>query len=448
MAVVAALAVLACVCLRTEPVRPQSFRMTNGVEVTLMAATNDTNQTIVLGKPYQRALYRLLPAKWKLWSGAKEYKTSSFSAPQTMDPTFWLLESSPDLSPHLRALVGSSFSSGISVSTAYFPVHVLDEFGVEYGPNGSSMGTVHIGPNEELSYYQINAPDPHGKIVGLCIYDPDARSSRLATFMIPGWTNGAFSAMPHPPPLLQRDGDLEIQMISLLTGLWARPLAYTRMTNEIPFSQMTFRLKKDGVPVFNWTTKSIKITDAHGGEIPVRSTASGIRGTDRIFNFEGKLDPANGPFKLRMGFTHYTGFASNELVTVRDVPFPDGSESREPMIETEVLGKKLMVKNIYATNAPRPVHFFQSNQVVMRIEVLPMTAGDNVQLVAVEDEQGREVLHGNVGAAAKGDIYFGFQPYARAKSMKLTFAVHKSRSVEFEAMPVMVATNDLSAKKY
>ncbi|MDB6022797.1 MAG: hypothetical protein JWQ04_2654 [Pedosphaera sp.] len=433
--VVIALAALSLFVMRTKPQPVQSFRMTNGVVVAFLETTYGSNHTLVLGKSYQRSLYKMLPAALKPWSGATAVKVATQTIPRTNTPAFWLHETFPQ--PNDPSLPGGH-------SGGYLPVRVVDEFGCEYDPNGASMGTIYAGREGDISYYQIDTPDPHGKIVGICIYDSDVKTQRLANFLIPGTALVPLPAPTQPLTLPKQDGDLTFQLTSLFAGLKSEPFGYTKMTNGISFSQAIFHITRNGAPVPNWFPENLKVTDAHDKVISIRALSQGFRGGDNVLNFEPALDPAVGPFKLRVDFVHHTGFSPDELVTLKNVPFPTGSESLAPQMEVELPGRQLLVENIYAARAPRPISSVQPSQPVMEARLTPATNSVHLQLIRAVNEAGTEMPCWSTDRTGKGEYYFAFDPGVRASSMTLTFAVHQSRFAEFEATPILVSTNKLS----
>lgn len=440
-AVLVVLITLGFITFHTRPEPVQSFRKPDGSVVTLLGVTYGSNHTMVSGKSYQRSLYKILPGKLKSLSGARVYSTAGS---QTNVPMIWLLESSPVT--NLLAPSAARPGSGLAMRLAFagqpdndVSVRVLDEFGCEYEPRGFSVGR-NWSQNEVVSHYQLDAGDPHGGIAGFCIYDSDVKTNRIGTFLIPGKALLSIEKTNVTSAPVQ-DGELTFQLTSLLTGMKSAPFSFFKTNKTVLFSQAAFRVEKNGKLAPGWFVNSLQITDTHGKVIKWLATTHGYKGDDAIFNLDVALEPTNEPFKLRVEFQNRTIFSPEEEVTFKDVPFPDAAETLVQVGETNVLGWRLSLENIYGRLSQKPTNYFLGNQTLVDVRLTPATNTAYLQLVRAVDEGGNEILRSAAVPKGKGVYYFSFGPNAKARSMTLTFAVHKSHFVEFEATPVVVATN-------
>jgi hypothetical protein len=410
---------------------PQTLRLSDGTLVTFLGATYGTNHTIVWGKPHQRSLYTLLPPKWKSWSRAT---VNTFVTSNTNDPVFWL------------------FETGRPTNAGYPAMRLVDEYGCELDPNGYSMGmsyTSQGGPDskESVSHYQFDAPLPCGRIVGICIYDSAAKTQKAGYFLVPG------SVLASPPEIKQPlsppkpAGELTLQLTSLITGLKSIPSTYFKPSSGGLFTQATFLLNNQGKPEEDWVPVNIQAVDRNGQTIRVGVQHLAHKDAGVAFNFEGLLDPTDGPFKLRVELRHSFNFSQEELVTFKGVPFPSMENSAGLQLKAEAQGEQIILERaIGAFSEEVNDGSAQPGSTFFELTMLPATNQVHLDLIKALDEQGKPVSVNYARVLGKGKYRYGTPPGTKAISIDLTFAVHKSRFVEFEATPVLFSTNASPAR--
>ena len=426
VAVVAVAAALLAIFLQKSPM-VQTFKKPDGTVVTFIDVSYGTNQTIVQGPSFSQWLYKVLPKPVKSWSGASVLK---YATTQTNVPTFWVLETKPkrDDGPQAGSPPLEQF------------LRVVDEYGCEYDPEGWNMGTSSEDGHRSISRYAIDAGDPHGKIVGLCFYDSPEKKKQLGRLTIPGTTITNIAEPEQPVAAAQQDGEFMFQLMSLTTGLKSTPYTYGVPKQKV-FTQAILKIANNGVPVPNWFPVSVSVTDRHGKKTAIQRQGHGEKNGNAAFDFEGALDPAAGPFKLRFEFTHWEGFAPEELVTIKDVPFAAKSEILSPRLNIRAKGRQLLLEKIYGAYSERPYDSFQTIQPLIQLRLEPEGGPTHVLLMRAVDEEGKEIGRWGGGAMGDGKYCFSFAPTSKAKTMTLTFAVYESRFAEFEAMPVVFRTD-------
>lgn len=440
--VVLLLAGLCMFVFRTKQPKTNSFRAADGSVISLIAVAYGSNSTCVWGKPYQRALYKHLPARWKGYSGVSIFSTPIFL---TNVPIFWFHESSPTnpLSPAQTPLLT------VYASWPEPTLRLVDEFGCECDKNSSSGGWAGIttgfyGSAERISHYQLGAGDPHGKICGVCVYDNGEKDKRVATFLLPGAALLPLPTVKQPVAAPVKVGDMTFELTSLLTGLKSEPFAYSKMTNGVLYSEADFHITKNGAPAPNWMPVNIRAVNAKGKRVTYTSRSRGMKEREKIYNFASDLNPADGPFKLQAEFQHWSGFSSNELVTFKDVPFPAEGQSVTLKMEMETQGQRVILDAIYSVTDGNPTNAFQSDHPFIMARIAPTTNSFHLLLLAASDENGAEISLRGMSGPDKGAYQFGLDPKAKTGSITLTFALHQSRFAEFEAVPVVVSTNRLA----
>ena len=236
------------------------------------------------------------------------------------------------------------------------------------------------------------------------------------------------------------DGEFSFQLVSLTTGLKSAPYTYGVPRQKV-FTQAILKIASNGVPAPNWFPVSVRVTDRQGKKTAIQRQGHGEKNGNLAFDFEGALDPAAGPFKLRFEFTHWEGFAPGELVTIKDVPFAGRSEILSPGLSIHANRRQLLLEKIYGAYSERPYQNFQTIQPLVQLRLKSEGRPTNVLLVRAEDEDGKDIGRWGGGLMDDRKYCFAFAPTSKAKKMTLTFAVYENRFVEFKAMPAMFQTN-------
>ena len=119
-------------------------------------------------------------------------------------------------------------------------------------------------------------------------------------------------------------------------------------------SQAIFRISRDGQPLPQWNPySSLGLTSRSGLVVYPRYQSWGRRDGNLVLNFEGTLDPAQGPWKLRLELIHETDFSSNELVSLPGVALPAAGLTNQIGLQTNFLGKTILVERANgASNVP------------------------------------------------------------------------------------------------
>ena len=93
---VAAVVVFAFVVwnLLPGPRAPQSVQFADGTTFTFLGVTSGATNSIMVGKGWQKVLYKLLPARFQSWSHARLF-TSGLGGWPTNSPVFWFDERRP-----------------------------------------------------------------------------------------------------------------------------------------------------------------------------------------------------------------------------------------------------------------------------------------------------------------------------------------------------------------
>ncbi|MDB6111641.1 MAG: hypothetical protein JWR69_3391 [Pedosphaera sp.] len=254
----------------------------------------------------------------------------------------------------------------------------------------------------------------------------------------PSWT-------PEPWPTTKTDDDLAVTLIGLKAGLSKQEPMRAAAANETAATRALFRVQQTGPTNVCWRAKSIEVSDATGnrwspGPGPASISLAHEGETEEII-FPGALWPGESAWKLRVEFSRMAGFDADELWTVRGVMVPGATQTITLDNATTIHDTKLTLLAITGENAKQLG--------LMRWEALPKHAnisihadpipkGRRLALVKVVDDQGREVDVQPGTDWSQGENVFGLTIPQDAKLLDCTFALHKSRFVEFLAKPEFV----------
>jgi hypothetical protein len=163
------------------------------------------------------------------------------------------------------------------------------------------------------------------------------------------------------------------------------------------------------------------------------STGAGRRNGELTFGFNAPLWPEEPAWKLKVEFARIAEFARDELFVVKAVPFPE--PGAETLVNTQavVQGANLTFKAISRSGLGGQFQGIRVNAEA-HLHLIPAQARRLI-LARATDDRGRVVRHMPGYADVSGPHIFRLEVPADARSIDFTFAVPKSRFVEFMARP-------------
>jgi hypothetical protein len=408
------------------PPKAQSVQFSNGVTLTFLGVTYGGTNSLLVGKGWQKNLYNLLPAKLKSWSHAQLITTGLGGWP-TNCPAFWFDERSP------QQLSGPQASHQWTV---------IDEFGCEYSQYMSSgSSSAWISDHESVKADQMEPNSPHGRLVAMAVYETGDSTNRLATFIAPGLTLPPSLPANSPPLARAQAGDIQAELFDFITGLncTAYPINYRQTSNGTAISQAIFRINRGGQPLPQWNPASgIRLTSQSGLVLHPRYWTWGRRDGNLVLNFEGTLDPAQGPWKLRIELSHESDFSPDELVGIPGVSLPAAGQTNQIGLLTNLLGETILIERAFGASNPPPYSLssYFGQQPFLEVSVSPaLIPGLHIRLCKALDEAGTNRSYGFYPGTDKGKYYFSLEADPNPHLLNLTFALHASRFVEFETNP-------------
>ena len=421
----AALAVGIWWALRTPPGR--RLTLADGRVVTLAGVTYGTEHRFVQGPPFARVLAPILPPAWqrKLGLNAAFHKSDR--------PTLmvWVMWRGGNANP--RELTDAS---------------VFDDHGVECEPVRSQATLyLHDPPRGAIRGWEFKHFPRRAGTIGLRLYARGAvyKPDRLAEFQFPNPAPRTYPAWTASPlPITVRAGEWEFSLVKFTTG---EPIPDRDKPSRgwvAPWTSTAFHVGSNGQPSRAWTVPSLELTDATGNTAnSYRSAASRIEGQP-IFGLSAALWPDEPAWRLNVEFSRIVDFAPDELVSLPGLPVPErGTHS---LIHTQAAVQGATFSGRLLAHLETPVSIAHLRAGAELVVSLVPVEGLRLRLVHAADDRGRELRHVPGYAEASGPHNFWLEMPPDARALDLTFAVTRSRFVEFVARPEFIRTNGVAPR--
>jgi hypothetical protein len=326
-------------------------------------------------------------------------------------------------------------------------LQLFDEKGNEYDVSWGAPSAAH--PGEKVQGWRAYAFPRRVRVLGLrfMMAAPDGHWTNVAEFRIrnplyakyPQWRREAW-------PNTKHDGTLAVTLKEFQS--WAD----SGSTNlaETARTRLVLSFAEEGKDSHNWRIQKLTISDATGNRWSpyLNFTDRNVWNwaTNGVAEFFGALWPGEEAWKLRVEVLRTAGFAPEQLWEV-SVPLPP------PRIANTLTNNWLhdgMTVTLVSVASPQTDHpgDFQSvgqwwgedkkkvYSLALRID--PKPGGNRLSFVRCADERGREAKMLNHGSPDSDKQAVFFKPEDGANEARLTFAVQRSRFVEFLGRPEFV----------
>jgi hypothetical protein len=226
---------------------------------------------------------------------------------------------------------------------------------------------------------------------------------------------------PSPLPATQKNGDLEVSLVGLVSGMEPCPYVF----GDRQFTRATFEVKENGRATEAWLPDQVETTDATGNEpqIPmVRHYA-----TNRLVSYEMQrvsLSPSE-VWRLRTRFCKEGNKAGEQIWTSPRL-FLQGKVLANVNIATNIQSFKI---TLVCENSP-----FTNT---IRLKLHPLPAETRLCFPEIVDNRGRAVTYKSGGI---GDSGFDAQwkVPAEAEWIQLNLRLAQTRTFEFVARPISI----------
>jgi RNA polymerase sigma factor (sigma-70 family) len=251
----------------------------------------------------------------------------------------------------------------------------------------------------------------------------------------PTWT-------PNPLPDTQTDGNFSVTLTGLTTGSVNAPPEFGGP--DEPATRAVLRCEENGRATSAWRPTSITISDATGNLwSPYSPVTPSVKDPGEIF-LRGALWPGEPAFKFRVEFSRAGDFPPNETCTFRAIKIPGLAETNSPGLTADIHGVELKLVAFTGARADQPGDLrWYLNKGAPRISIraADMPQDSRLFLARITDDRGRVVpfeSERDYGLYHPNAKVFALQLPPDAKTVDCTFALSKSRFVEFVAKPEIV----------
>ncbi len=250
---------------------------------------------------------------------------------------------------------------------------------------------------------------------------------------------------PEPLPATKRAGDVSVTLDRIVTGLaWDYQRATTSGSRALVFTPSlpggtnatVCRLRVDSLANTNqiWRVAGVNVSDATGNH-----TASTRLVTDEdegYVEFHPGLWSSEPAWKLDMELKRIAGFEPDELVTFHGVPFGGPDSTNRLGWTTNCGGISITLTHV----AQRKIYAWPANQPVtvdwqLGVDATGLTNNLRLDLVSARTDTGVELAQFAEGGNGRRRSFNFSPPPPGAKLADVTFAVQRSRRVEFLVRP-------------
>ncbi|HKS38772.1 MAG TPA: hypothetical protein VJW76_16375, partial [Verrucomicrobiae bacterium] len=325
-------------------------------------------------------------------------------------------------------------------------IHVVDDDGSVLEAVSDAITLNH--PGEIIQGWRFKAfPRREKKVRCRFIYkDSSGNYATAAEMLIPNPTPGPHPVWTSAPaPLTSEDGDLKVTLLDFVAGLSREDEVEAKFRWYWIGRQTTRAVFKIEQPVrerLSWKLQSLSIADAAGNywkpglENPLGNTNGD---GSLVAEFIGALWPSEPAWKLRAELSRTSNFTSDELCTLPDVAVPFTNQVVTLNTAHEVNGNTLHIVTVGGMGAelPDPYRSLASAKAV-NLAVRMQPGAHRLSLVRVADGEGRLIPFSEPYPWFEDNRCFALEAAAGVGKLKITFAIHRSRFVEFTAKPKQV----------
>lgn len=379
----------------------------------------------------------------------------------------------PILPPFVKSrlpLSSGSFGFGSDGNTNLFVITVNSSRAQGWWPNLSRLvvfdeqgnshdacwGASTLGmPGEVVHGWQIHAFPRRSKMLGLRFIASDSRINwvKAGEFTIRNPAPGYYPQWSAEPwPATKADGDLSVTLKEFQSSVTTSD-GYLRLNAAMDprKTRVVLSFAQGGRPADNWRAQKAVISDATGnrwspGLAFVKQDFN--RATNGPCEFIGALWPGENAWKLDVEFVRTSGFAADEIWESPPIPIPTAGVDTNLGASFQHDGATVELVGLAAPQTDHPDPFkwiakYWGNEdktkiISLAVRISPALDRRRLKLLRAVDQNGNEaklVAHRNEDYAEQA---FLLKPDDEAITLKLIFALQRSRFVQFLARPEFV----------
>ncbi len=337
--------------------------------------------------------------------------------------------------------VGTKATGPMPSSSFSSNARLADEAGVQSGPTGF----IGFSRNVAWCYVSFRATPRRSQNLQCFFYSTTRTTEAVEPFGELTFRNPLYGRFPQwapeAVPSVKRVGDLEVRLNNLKVGFPFGSESFNSTGIEVSLHSLS-------APGERWIPHRVELSDATGnilrGTFSLNSDVwfSRLSGGPVSTNWTGysgytlgTLWPDESAWKLSLELKRSSGCAPNELVTFKSVPIPPlGNSNAAPIVNTAG-GIHLMLTSFVrrpniTTQEALPLDFATK----IRIELPGKPKGVAIDFVDMTTDTGPAERYGYSASEFAYNLFVNSIP-TNAHTIDITFAVQKTRSVEFLVKP-------------
>ena len=406
--------------------RPQIIKLNDGTKLTLLGVT--------YGKHH-------VAPKIKVVGGRARGNGARIDSPNDTLVVWIEAEHKPNQYPNYQLLVSDTADTACDST---------------YARNQSQLK-----PGVEIQGFMLDAYPRWDRKIMLRVFSYGNGGQRISKehFVVSNPGRRSFAKWPvEPLPDSQSDGDLTVTLNKLVAGA---QLPYNR-GNGVPKNdsfnkgvQLDFDIQQSGQTATNWSPVRVVTSDAAGNSLQVRINPNYQNGQSSGYFCQQGLWPDEPAWKLRVEFSRQSGFSDDEIWSVTNLQINAGSQqdvqnawnnnfnnsgkSNPAFAETTVNGVHLKLFPAIRYQDPNN-NGDQSVSFSLKADPDPEAGGMRLTVLKATDDQGHD-LQNRGSSWGSGNYQYQYANARNVNSLNLTFAIHKSRFMEFTVKPQEAAAN-------
>ena len=407
---------------RGEP----THRLPDGREFSIVAVTYGTNHILEGGPPWARLIARLGSRSMASRFGYKSSGVYPSALPSVMVWTRWF--------------------SGNSNSAPQY-ASVADARGTETEPV-AFLSTETVTPKRNGTYlaWRFENYPRLQKEFTLRFYEHDLfriRARREGEVLVRNPVLAANVSFTAPaPPTKATNGTLETTLIGLRCGGPPPRRPLTAKNAIAPWAAAEFEFREKGQPTTNWIIKRIEAFGVNGNYFTGDRLAMEPEEGTRVAYFTGAFWQDEMDWKLVAEAVPTRNFPAESLLTLR---LPTKAFLHDLFV-TNLQVESYGLRNSRLSVAPdltgsRGKATPDRHVAFVRLNYAPAALDLYVDIASAKDDQGRELLISRSLASRSWSCEADLELLQTAEFVDLTFAIHRSRRLEFRVRPEIVSTN-------
>jgi hypothetical protein len=244
----------------------------------------------------------------------------------------------------------------------------------------------------------------------------------LADFKLPNPCPGPYPVWkPSPLPTTQKNGDLEVSLVGLVSGRKVAPYHL----GERPFTRATFEVKEDGQVTEAWRPDRLESSDATGNEPRVPMLDMEATNGQENYEIQGVSLSPTEVWRMKTRFSKTGGNAGEQIWTSPRLAIQEGFLSKENL-STNIQSFKITLECEQA-----PFHD------TVRVKLDPLPEATRLCFPEILDDQGRSVTYKS-GTIGDSGFDAQWQIPKDAQWIQINLRLAQTRTFEFVAQPVSI----------